>query len=100
MEALQASIFSAIKAIRSSKKRADELTVYKFIKREFQSITNEETTEKYSYLLIDNFNIVDSRPHIHTTMATPIIEKSASAKILPPAIENEIDSFITSDDES
>ena len=33
-------------------------------------------------------------------MATPIIEKSASAKILSPTIENEIDSFITSDVES
>ena len=34
METLQASILSAIKAIRSSKKRADELTIYKFIKTE------------------------------------------------------------------
>ena len=44
METLQASIPSAIKAIKPSKKRADELTVYKFIKKELQSITNEEIT--------------------------------------------------------
>ena len=41
METLQASILSAIKAIRS-KKRADELTVCKFTKREVKPITNEE----------------------------------------------------------
>ena len=33
METLQTSIVNAIKAIRSSKKRADELTVYKFVKK-------------------------------------------------------------------
>ena len=33
METLQTSIVNAIKAIRSSKKRADELTVYKFVQR-------------------------------------------------------------------
>ena len=73
MKTLQGSILSAIKAIRSSKKRADELTVYKFIKRELQSITSEEITDtlktlcemklienkpsndKSSYFLIDNF---------------------------------------------
>ena len=73
METLQASILSVIKAIRTSKKRADELNVYKFIKKELQSITNEEITDtlkilcelglienkpsndKSSYFLIDNF---------------------------------------------
>ena len=45
MENLQPSILSAIKAIRSSRKRADELTIYKFIKRELRSITNEEVTD-------------------------------------------------------
>ena len=115
METLQASILSAIKAIRSSKKRADELTVYKFIKRELQSITNEEITDtlktlcemrliknkssndKSSYFLTDNSYIADSQPHIPTTMATPIIEKSASSEILSPTVEDEIDSFVTSD---
>ena len=118
METLQAFILRAIKAIRSSKKRVDELTIYKFIKRELQSITNEEITntlktlcemrlienkpsnDKSSYFLIDNFYIADSQPHIPTTMATPIIEKSASSEILSPTVEDEIDSFVTSDVEN
>ena len=33
-------------------------------------------------------------------MATPIFEKSTSAEILSPTVENEIDSFVTSDDEN
>ena len=45
MEALQASILSAIKVIKSSKKQVDEFTLSKFIKRKLQSITNEETTD-------------------------------------------------------
>ena len=40
METLQTSIVNAIKAIRSSKKRADELRVYKFVKKELHLITN------------------------------------------------------------
>ena len=118
METLQASILSAIKAIRSSKKRADELTVYKFIKRELQSITSEEITDtlktlcemklienkpsndKSSYFLIDNFYIADSQPQIPTTMTTPIIEKSATSETLSPTVEDEIDSFVTSDVEN
>ena len=44
METLHASI-NAIKAIRSSKKRADELTVYKFVKNELHSIINEEIND-------------------------------------------------------
>ena len=72
MELLQVSILSAIKAIISSKKRVDEVTLYKLIKRELQSITYEEITDilktlcemrltenkpsndKSSYLLTDN----------------------------------------------
>ena len=118
METLQASIINAIKEIRSSKKQVDELTVYKFIKRELQSIANEEITDtlktlcelglienkpsndKSSYFLIDSFNIADSQPHFPTTVATPMIEKSASAEILSPTVEDEIDSFITSDVEN
>ena len=53
-----------------------------------------------TYFLIDNFNIGDSQAHIPTTMATPIIEKSASAEILLPTAEDEIDSFVTSDVEN
>ena len=118
METLQASIVSAIKVIRSSKKRADELTVYKFINRELQAIINEEITDslktlcemklienkpsndKRSYFLTDNSCIANSQPHISTTMATSIIEKSTSSEILSPAVEDEIDSFVTSDVEN
>ena len=38
MESLQTCIVNAIKTIRSSKKRADELTVYKLVKRELHLI--------------------------------------------------------------
>ena len=118
METLQASILIAIKTIRSSKIRADERTVYKFIKTELQSIINEEITDtlktlcemglignkpsndKSSYFLTDNSYIADSQPHIPTTMATPIIEKSAASEILSPTVEDEIDSFVTSDVEN
>ena len=118
METLQASILIAIKTIRSSKNRADERTVYKFIKTELQSIINEEITDtlktlcemglignkpsndKSSYFLTDNSYIADSQPHIPTTMATPIIEKSAASEILSPTVEDEIDSFVTSDVEN
>ena len=102
METLQASIISAIKAIRSSKKRADKLAVHKFIKKDHQSINNDGINDtcktlcemrvidnkpsngKSSYFLIDNGNIADSQPHIPVLMATPIIEKSTSAEILSP----------------
>ena len=88
METLQASILIAIKTIRSSKNRADERTVYKFIKTELQSIINEEITgtlktlcemglignkpsnDKSSYFLTDNSYIADSQPHIPLTKAT------------------------------
>ena len=42
METLLTSIVNAIKAIRSSKKRADELTVKKSVKNEFHLITNTD----------------------------------------------------------
>ena len=42
VEILQTSIADAIKAIRSSKKRADKLTVYKFVKKELHFITNTD----------------------------------------------------------
>ena len=40
MEILQTCIVNAVKAIRPSKRRADELTVYKFVKKELHLITN------------------------------------------------------------
>ena len=42
IESLQACIVNTIKTIRSSKKRADKLTVYKFVKKELHSITNTD----------------------------------------------------------
>ena len=72
METLQTSIVNGIKAIRSSKKHADELTMYKFVKKEFHLITNTDVNntlkklsgmgkienkppkDKSSYFLSDN----------------------------------------------
>ena len=52
------------------------------------------SNDKSSYFLIDK---AESQPHISTIMTTPIIEKSTSAEILSPIVEDEIDSFVTSD---
>ena len=52
-----------------------------------------------SYFLTDNFNLTDPQSHI-PTKATPIIEKSISAEIVPPAAVNKIDSFVTSNVEN
>ena len=59
MEILNASILSEIKTIISFKKRADELTVYKFIKKELQSITNEEITDT---LKTYELGLIESKP--------------------------------------
>ena len=50
METLQSSIVNATKAIRSSKKRADELTIYKFVKKELHSITNTDVNNTLKIL--------------------------------------------------
>ena len=63
MKTPQASILSTIKAIRSSKKRADELTLYKFIKRELQSITNEEITDTLKTLC--DLGLIENKPSNH-----------------------------------
>ena len=63
-------------------------------------IENKPSNDKSSYFLTDNFYKADSQPHIPTTMATPIIEKSASSEILSLTVEDEIDSFVTSDVEN
>ena len=114
METLQTSIVNAIKAIRSSKKRADELTVYKFVKRELHLITNTDVNntlkiliemgrienkpskDKSSYFLSDN-NITE--PHIPTIAATPLVETSSFTDILSPSVEEQINSFVSSDTE-
>ena len=117
METLQTSIVNAIKAIRSSKKCADKFTVYKFVKKEIHVITNMDvnnTLKKLgdmgrieykplkrmsSYFLIDN-NIIDSEPHIPTIMATPLVETSSFTDIPSPSIEDQINSFVSSDTEN
>ena len=63
-------------------------------------IGNKPSGDKSSYFLIDNFNIADSQPHIPATMVTPIIEKSTSAEILSPTVEDKIDFFIASNVEN
>ena len=62
MKTPQASILSTIKAIRSSKKRADELTLYKFIKRELQSITNEITD---TLKTLCDLGLIENKPSNH-----------------------------------
>ena len=117
METLQASIVNAIKAIRSSKKRVDELTIYKFVKKELHLITNADVNntlkilikigriidkpskDKSSYFLCEN-NITDSEPHIPTIMATPLVETSSFTDIPSPSIEDQINSFVSSDTEN
>ena len=63
-------------------------------------IENKPSHDRSSYFLIDNFYIADSRPHIPTTKATTIIEKRASSDILSPTVEDEIESFVTSNVEN
>ena len=41
--------------------------------------------------------LAGSQPHIPTIIATPVIEKSTSAKILSPTVEDEFDSFVKND---
>ena len=53
MEILQTSIISVIKAIRSSKKRADELSIYKFIRKGLQPITNEDINDTENIMRIE-----------------------------------------------
>ena len=117
METLQTSIVNAVTAIRSSKKRVDELTVYKFVKKELHLITitdvnntlkilieigriiNKPSNDKSSYFLCEN-NITGSGPHIPTIMATPLVETSSFTDIPYPNIEDQINSFVSSDTEN
>ena len=110
METLQTSIVNAVTTIRSSKKRADELTVYKFVKKELHLITNTDLNNTLKILieigriinkpfLCEN-NITGSGPHIPTIMATPLVETSSFTDIPPPSIEDQINSFVSSDTEN
>ena len=105
MEILLTSLVNTIKAIRSSKKRADELPVYKFAKRELHLIINTDVNntlkiliemgrienkpskDKSSCFLSDN-NMTDSEPHIPTVAATPLVETSSFTDILSPSLNS------------
>ena len=80
MEILQAPIFNAIKGIRSSKKKTRAPVINDTSKtlRELAVIENKASSDKNSYLLIDNINIADAQPHISTIVSTPTIENSTS----------------------
>ena len=51
METLQTCIVNAIKAIRLSKKRADELTAHTFVKKELHLITNTDINNTLKILI-------------------------------------------------
>ena len=51
-------------------------------------------------VLTSSLTVADSESHIPPIMATQMIEKSIYAKIVSPTIEDEIDSFVTSDVEN
>ena len=100
METLQTSIVNTVKAITSSKRCADALTVYKFVKKELHLITNTDVNstleilielgrtvykpsrDESSYFLSDS-NIADSEPHIPTITAT----SSSFTNILSTSVE-------------
>ena len=58
-------------------------------------IENKPSKDKSSYFLSDN-NITDSEPHIPTVAATPL----AATNILSPSVEEQINSFVSRDNEN
>ena len=60
---------------------------------------NKPLKDKSSYFLSEN-NITDSEPHIPKIMATPLVEASSFTDILSPSIEDQINSFVSSDTEN
>ena len=62
-------------------------------------IENKPSKDKSSYFLSEN-NITDSEPHIPTIMATPLVETSSFTDIPSPSIEDQINSFVSSDTEN
>ena len=55
--------------------------------------------DKSSYFLSDN-NVIDSEPHIPTIIATPLVERSSFTDILSSSVEDQINSFVSSDTEN
>ena len=55
--------------------------------------------DKSSYFISDN-NVIDSEPHIPTIIATPLVETSSFTNILSSSVEDQINSFVSSDTEN
>ena len=55
--------------------------------------------DKSSYFLSDN-NVIDSEPHIPTIIATPLVERSSFTDILSSSVEDQMNSFVSSDTEN
>ena len=62
-------------------------------------IENKPSKDKSFYFLSDN-NITASGPHIPTIAATPLVETSLFINILSPGVEEQINSFVSSDTEN
>ena len=62
-------------------------------------IKNKPSKDKSSYFLSEN-NTADSEPHIPTIMATLLVETSLFTHIPSPSIEDQINSFVSSDTEN
>ena len=54
---------------------------------------NKPSKDESSYFLSEN-NITDSKPHIPTIMATPLVEASSFTDIPSPNIEDQINRVI------
>ena len=57
------------------------------------------TEKDKSYFLSDN-NVIDSEPHIPTIIATPLVERSSFTDILSSSVEDQMNSFVSSDTEN
>ena len=114
------SIINATKTLQSHKKRPDELTVLKFVKKDLQTtvtlndinenlvrltkvgiIKNKPSNNRNSYYLIDDStDITDSQAAILATANTPIVEKNVDLENNLNSVPDQMDSFISSDTES
>ena len=92
METLQTSIVNAIKAIRSSKKRADELTVCKFVKKELHLITNTDVNKTLK-ILIEVGRIINKPSKDNTNNAYKYAKYKKIKDVLLPEIKNDTRDF-------
>ena len=56
--------------------------------------------QKIGVLFLGDNNTTDPEPHIPTIMATPLVETSLFTNILSPSVEDQINSFVSSDTEN